>query len=181
MKAHELFEHMSPELAADVFRYLQSEQKPVYKAAIQGLANQRKLRPVFVERKPPQERHPWMKAALGRAISNMLATHLLQSWLLGAHKPMLCTFLDSLGIAHDDDGTVEQIPAAPPKEKVAGAVAQLLAAHNPETVAVYLHAFRQMDSAAEWPALRQILDEDPRLRIGARGEVAPASGPSVIP
>lgn len=181
MKAHELFESMSPELAADIFRYLQNEQKPVYKAAIQGLANQRNLRPVFVERKPPQERHPWMKAALGRAISNVLATHLLQSWLLGAQKPMLCAFLDSLGIAHDEDGTVDQIPTSPPKEKVTTAVAQLLGAHDPETVAVYLHAFRQMESAAEWPALRQILEEDSRLRVGQRGNVAAAGGPPVIP
>ena len=42
---------MSPALAAEIFTFLQTEQKPVYKAAIQGLANQRNLRGVFVERK----------------------------------------------------------------------------------------------------------------------------------
>ena len=47
MKSHEIFQHMSPDLAAQVFTFLQTEQKPVYKAAIQGLANQRNLRGVF--------------------------------------------------------------------------------------------------------------------------------------
>src|SRR5204862_6746011 len=50
MKSHEIFQAMSPALAAEIFTFIQTEQKPVYKAAIQGLANQRNLRGVFVER-----------------------------------------------------------------------------------------------------------------------------------
>ncbi len=56
---------MSPLLAAQIFTFLQKEKKPVYKAAIQGLANQRNLRAVFIERKLPAERFPWMQKALG--------------------------------------------------------------------------------------------------------------------
>ena len=156
---------MSPGLAAQIFTFLHTEQKPVYKAAIQGLANQRNLRSVFVERKPPAERFPWMQAALSRKMSDSLASHLLQAWLLGANKQMLCDFLDAMEIKHDDDGTVEDLPAAPAKEKIAGAVAQLLAKYPAETVAVYLHAFRDMDSAVQWPALDEILAEEPRLQL----------------
>ena len=101
---------MSPALAAQIFSWLHTEQKPVYKAAIQGLANQRNLRGVFIERKPPAERFPWMQAALGRKVSDSLASHLLQAWLLGANKQMLCDFLDAMEIKHDDDGTVEDLP-----------------------------------------------------------------------
>ncbi len=165
MKAHELFQRMSPATAAQVFSFLHKEEKAVYKAAIQGLANQRNLRGVFVERKPPNERYPWMQAALSRPISDTLATHLLQAWLLGANKEMLCEFLDALGIAHDLDGTVEVIPEAPPKETIKAAVDKLLAKHQAETVAVYLHAFRDMDSSVQWPALNEILEEDLRLKL----------------
>src|SRR3954466_12810540 len=126
MKAHELFQQMSPALAAEIFLFLQREEKPVYKAAIQGLATQRNLRGVFVERKPPNERHPWMKSALSRPMSDALASHLIQAWLLGAHKEMLCDFLDALAIAHEADGTVEDLPSCPPKEKLEAAVAKLL-------------------------------------------------------
>ncbi len=165
MKAYEIFQAMSGTLAAQIFIFLQTEQKPAYKAAIQGLANQRNLRAVFVERKPPNERHPWMKAALCKSFSGTLATHILQAWLLGANKGMLCDFLDSLGIAHDEDGTVETIPPSPEKEKLQTAIARLLEKYPAESVSVYLHAFREMDSAVKWPALDEILAEDGRLQL----------------
>src|SRR4051812_38434762 len=163
MKSHEIFQKMSPALAAEIFTFLQTEQKSVYKAAIQGLANQRNLRGVFIERKPPNERYPWIQQALTRPISDALATHLLQGWLLGANKPMLNDFLDALGIAHEEDGTVENLPASPPKEKLAGAITQLLANYPAEKVAIYLHAFRDMDSTIQWPPLNELLDEMPEL------------------
>jgi hypothetical protein len=166
MKSHEIFQHMSPALAANVFTFLQTEQKPVYKAAIQGLANQRNLRAVFVERKPPNERFPWMQAAFARKISDSLAGHVLQAWLLGANKQMLCDFLDALEIKHDDDGTVGDLPSSPTKEKLTTAVGQLLQKYPAETVAVYLHAFREMDSTVNWPPLDEILAEEPSLRLG---------------
>jgi len=167
MKSHEIFQHMSPALAAQIFTFLQTEQKPVYKAAIQGLANQRNLRGVFIERKPPAERFPWMQAAFARKISESLASHVLQAWLLGANKKMLCDFLDALEIKHAEDGTVDELPAELPKEKIAAAVEQLLVKYPAETAAVYLHAFREMDSAAQWPALDEILAQEPRLRLQA--------------
>lgn len=174
MKSHEIFQRMSPALAAQIFTFLQAEQKPIYKASIQGLANQRKLRPVFVERKPPNERHAWMHAALSRAVSDTLASHVLQSWLLGANKAMLCDFLDALEIKHDDDGTVEEIPASPPKEKIAAAIAHLLEKYPAETVTVYLHAFRDMDSAVQWPALDEILRDEARLQFSGPPEAGAA-------
>ena len=168
MRSHEVFQRISPALAGEIFTYVQTEQKPVYKTAIQGLANQRNLRGVFIERKPPVERHPWMHAALGRRVSDSVASHLLQTWLLGANKQMLCDFLDAMEIKHEDDGTVGELPPAPPTEKIAAAVSQLLKKYSAETVAVYLHAFRDMDSAVQWPALDEILAEEPRLALGTR-------------
>ncbi|MBA2432690.1 MAG: hypothetical protein H0V56_11355 [Chthoniobacterales bacterium] len=167
MRAHELFQNMSPTMAAEVFNYLQKEQKPVYKAAIQGLANQRNLRGVFIERKPPNERFPWMQQALSRPISDALASHLIQGWLLGANKAMLNDFLDALEIAHEEDGTVEELPPCPPKEKIAGAVQILRGKYSAEAVAVYLHAFRDMDSSVQWPALNELLTEMPELQLGS--------------
>ena len=165
MRSHEIFQHMSPALAARIFNFLQAEQKPVYKAAIQGLANQRNLRGIFVERKPPAERFPWMQAAFARKISDSLASHVLQAWLLGANKEMLCDFLDAMEIKHADDGTVDELPAAAPKEKITAAVQRLLEKYPAENVAVYLHAFRDMDSAVQWPALDEVLSEEPRLKL----------------
>ena len=166
MKSHEIFRRMSPALAVQIFTFLQAEQKSVYKLAIQGLANQRNLRGVFIERKPVAERHVWMREALGRGVSDVLAGHILQGWLLGANKRMLCEFLDALGIKHAEDGTVDELPPEPPKEKVLSAVEQLLGKYPAEKVAVYLCAFQDMDSTLSWPVLNEIISSDNRLVLG---------------
>jgi hypothetical protein len=166
MKSYELFDRMSPELASEILAYLQKEQTPVFKSVVQGVATQRNLRPVFIERKPPNERYAWIKAALARKASDTLAAHLLQAWLLGAQTPMLCEFLESLGIKHDEDGTVEQLPDSPAKEALCKAVDQLLAKYPAESVAVYLQAFHDMDSTISWAPLGEVLAEDDRLRLG---------------
>ena len=165
MKSYELFQRMSPALATAILSYVQKEQTAVFKSVVQALAGQRKLRAVFIERKPPDERYTWIKAALARKTSDTLAAHLLQAWLLGAQKPMLCDFLDSLGIAHGDDGTVEQLPESPPREKLRQTIDQLLAKYPAEAVAVYLHAFYDMDSTVTWPPLGDVLSEDERLKL----------------
>src|SRR5205085_5299974 len=133
---HEIFQRMSSQLAAEIFTFLQTEQKPVYKATIQGLANQRNLRSVFIERKPPGERFPLMQAAFSRKISDSLAGHVLQPWMLGAKKEMLCDFIDALEVKHAEDGTVDDLPAELPKEKIAPAVDLLLGKYPAESVAV---------------------------------------------
>jgi len=53
------------------------------------------------------------------------------------------------------------------KEKIAPAVDRLLGKYPAENVAVYLHAFSDMDSTVQWPALDEILSEEPRLKLGA--------------
>lgn len=167
MKSYEIFQQMSPALAATILGWLQKEQTAVFKTVVQGLANQRHLRAVFIERKPPAERYAWLQAALGRKLSDTFAAHLLQAWLIGAQQEMLCAFLDSLGITHQADGTVENLPESPPLEKLREVITQLLAKYPAETVAVYLHAFYDMDSTVSWTPLGEILAQDERLKLGA--------------
>ncbi|MBA2435300.1 MAG: hypothetical protein M3480_05385 [Verrucomicrobiota bacterium] len=167
MKSYEIFQHMSPALASQLLGYLQKTQTPVFKSVVNTLASQRNLRAIFIERKPPPERYTWIKNALARKPADTLAAHLLQAWLLGAQKQMLCDFLDSLGIARDEDGTVEQLPESPPKEKLREVTGQLLAKYPAENVAVYLHAFHDMDSTVSWPILGELLAENERLKLGS--------------
>jgi hypothetical protein len=165
MKSYEIMQQMSPALAAEILGYLQREQTLVFKNLVQALASERKLRPVFVERKPPVERYLWLKGALARKPVDALAAHVLQAWLLGAQRGMLCDFLDSLGVAHDADGTVEQLPDSPAKEELRRTIDQLLGKYPAEKLAVYLHAFHDMDSTITWPPLGELLAEDPRLKL----------------
>jgi hypothetical protein len=164
MKCHEIFGKLSPELRNEIFAYLLEFEKPVYKAMIQNIASRRKLRPIFVERKPKNERHVWLQQALSLKSADDIAMQLLQIWLLGAQREMICTFLDSLGIEHDGKGVVENLPAAPTREKLDEAITRLLEGRSPEAVAVYLHAFQGMDETG-WAVLDEVLATDARLAL----------------
>ena len=165
MKCYEIFSKISPELTNEIFSYLLESEKPVYKAMIQNIASRRKLRPVFIERKPKNERHLWLQQALSLKNADDIAMQLLQIWLLGAQREMICEFLDSLGIEHDGKGVVENLPAAPPRERLNDTITKLLETRSREVVAVYLHAFQGMDETG-WAVLDEALATDSRISLG---------------
>jgi hypothetical protein len=168
MTSYEIFGRCPFQLANEIFLYLYEKEKPVYRAVIQNLANQRKLRPVFIERKPRPERHTWLHQALARKPADDLATQVLQIWLLGAQQALICEFLDALQIKHDGKGVVDQLPPEPEPEKLRNAVDLILQHHSPEVVTIYLHLFLMMDDAG-WKHLREVLEGDGRLRLGEGG------------
>ena len=165
-KPHDIFAQIPPAVAEQLFTFLIEREKPLYKATIETLAKQRKLRAIFVERKPRAERHVWLKEALGKKANESIAAHLLQIWLVGGHAKLLCDFLDGLGIKHDENGTIDALPPAPAKEDLAKSIDALFAKHDPAVVAVYLHAFQALDENG-WPTLAELLVEDSRLQLAA--------------
>ena len=167
MTPNEIFARMPESTTSAMLGELLENEKPLYKNLIETLAKQRKLRPIFVERKPRAERFAWLKEALGRKQNEAVAAHLLQIWLVSRHSKMLCDFLDSLGIKHDDNGTVDEIPPQPGKDAIEKAVSELLGKYDPAFVTVYLHAFQALDDAGGWPALGEVLAEDHRLKLAA--------------
>lgn len=144
--------------------HLRKAEKQAYGMAIQTLAAQRKFRPVFVEKKPPVERHAWMQQNLGRPQNNAIAANILSLWLTGAHSDLLVGFLDALEIKHDGKGGIEETPPAPTAEALSAAVEGLLAKHPPELVTAYLHTFHAADPEA-WPPLTELLANDARFAL----------------
>jgi hypothetical protein len=171
MTPHEIFGKMSPGFAAQIFSYLHEKEKALYKATIEALAKPKKIRPVFVERKPRNERHAWMKEALSRKQSDSVSAQILQIWLVGEHSKLLCDFLDGLGIKHDENGTVDELPPAPDKATLLPVIENLLGKYDQELVAVYLQAFQALDENG-WPALGEVLQTDERLQPGKSDAVA---------
>jgi len=165
LTSHELLGFMSPSLALDILTYAFETDKPLYRATLSAVAEARHLRPVFMERQPRPQRHAAMLATLTRPALEAVTANLIRTWLLKKHKQMLTDFLDALGIPHQE-GVVEDLPKAMDDAKIHAAVEALLVKHPPEAVAVYLHAFSEMNEV-EWPALKTLLDSDPRLQLGA--------------
>jgi hypothetical protein len=155
---------MSPSLALEILTYVYETDKPLYRATLGAVAEARKLRPVFLERQARPQRHAAMLAMLARPALDMVTSNLLRSWLLKKHKQMLADFLDGLGIAHKE-GVVDELPASIDEAKLHAAVETLVAKYPPEAIAVYLHAFNEMNEV-EWPGLKTMLDSDPRLQLG---------------
>jgi hypothetical protein len=164
MTPHEIFSRIPEAQLADIFTFLMEKEKPLYKATIEALAKQRKLRPVFVERKPRTERHLWLREAMSRKSGDSISAQILQIWLVGRHAKLLCDFLDALGIKHDENGTVEELPGAPAKEDLQKAVDALFQAHDAGLVQVYLHSFHALNNSG-WPALGELLESDARLQF----------------
>jgi hypothetical protein len=161
---HEIFSRLPAPVVEELFGFLHENEKPLYKATIETLAKQRKLRGIFVERKPRAERHAWMREVVGKKVNDGVAAHLLQIWLVSAHTALLCDFLDGLGIAHDKNGTIEELPEAPEKAKLQTVIEDLLTKHDPAVVAVYMHAFQALDEKG-WATLEELLAEDARLKL----------------
>jgi len=82
---------------------------------------------------------------------------------------MICEFLDSLGIEHDGKGVVDNLPAAPPRDKLNDTITKLLEKRSPEAVALYLHAFQAMDETG-WSILDEALATDPRISLPRKAD-----------
>jgi hypothetical protein len=162
MKAYEILSQLSPETTGGIFNHLYENDKPAYRATMDLLAKRRRLRLVVLERKPRPERHAWMGAELSRAANNDAATEILQTWILGAHKPMVCQFLDTLAVPHDGNGLLETLPAEPSADILRTALDGLFAAHPADVVFAYIHLFAAMD-ITEWPNFPTLISEESRL------------------
>jgi hypothetical protein len=163
MTSHELFAAIPAPLAAEILEFSHLNEKKLYRAALDAVAQARKMRPVFLERQPPAERYATMTASLGRPAMAMAADTLLRNWLLKKHTALLVDFLDALNIKHEQ-GVVEELPKSVDDAALKAAVDSLLARHPEEAVAVYLHAFNSMN-AETWTNLDALLQAEPRLKL----------------
>src|SRR2546422_10284290 len=110
LTSHELLGFMSPGLALEILTYAHESDKPLYRVTLKAVAEARKLRPAFLERRPRTEQHATMLATLTRPALDLVTGNLIRTWLLKKYNGMLVDFLNALGIAHKE-GVVEDLPA----------------------------------------------------------------------
>ena len=131
-----------------------------------SLAEKRKLRPVFLQRKTVDQQVTWLLDTLKLRSSDQVAEHLLQVWLMRARGGMLVEFLDAAGVEHDGEGGVDDLPESLEAEKVKAAVDALLEKYPAEEVALYLHLF-QRQTPAGWPEIAAEIEGRETLKLGA--------------
>ena len=120
--------------------------------ALAAVVKARHMRPQVARSMPPEEQAKALASVLD--VGEPVASSLLVALHLGARRPMLATFLDAAGLAHENgllkDDADESAVTADAAGK--GVAALLAAGHTPEQVRTYLNTLWLQDPD-RWKAL----------------------------
>nr|WP_226894611.1 hypothetical protein [Luteolibacter marinus] len=143
--------------------WFRDNDRNVYKSAVATLAQSRKLRPVFIQKKPLPEQYAWILKTLKSKAADTIGEHILQAWFMAGNQEMLAKFCDVIGLEHDGKGSVTgELPTELEAAKLDEAVDALLASHDPKLVTLYLRVFN-LQRFGGWDTLTAKLESDSRL------------------
>jgi hypothetical protein len=163
VKSYELYSAVDPAFVSQMLDWFRANDKNVYKSAVATLATNRKLRPVFIQKKSMVEQYAWIQKTLKLVACETIGEHLLQAYLMAGQQSLLAMFCDGMGIPHDGKGSVVgDLPKKLDSERLASTIDRLVDIFDPKLLTVYLHCFN-MQLPGGWPELSEKLTSDPRL------------------
>ena len=182
MKSHELYKQLDPVVVQEMFTTFRDEEREIYKSAVASIAQARKLRPVFIQKKPVPEQIAWMHKTLGLRSADMIGEHLFQVWFMKFHQPMLIDFCDKMEIPHNGEGSVEgELPAELDAAKLKETADTLFEKFNPRIVSLYLYVFN-LQRPGGWPSLAELIENDRRVALNDdTPEPEPEPGSDEVP
>lgn len=114
------------------------------------LARKLNFRPKSIQQLPAERR---IKLLANMAdVSEAVATRALIGYHLTSERPLMATFLDAVGIEHDNGLITAEEVEAPTADKLAAGVAAIKAAFPEDAVRLYLHTLVVLDGDT-WGAL----------------------------
>jgi hypothetical protein len=163
VKAHDLYTSVDPVIVTQLLDWFRANDRNVYRSAVATLAANRKLRPVFVEKKSMVEQYAWIHKTLKLKPCDTIGEHLLQAYLMSAQQSLLGMFCDGMGIPHDGKGSVVgDLPKKLDAARLDTTIDRLIDIFDPKLFTVYLHCFN-MQIAGGWPELTAKIESDERL------------------
>ena len=169
---HTIWPTLPPQLANEILIAVQKGNKKLYRTAVEVMAPRMGVRvPTLIEMPKAQRHATWIRI-LSRPEMEILSFNILSAWLIETQTPMLCAWLDALGIQHGDNGCADTFPPEPDAALLKKGVDVLLEKFDPHIVGIYLRTFNHIDET-HWNGLDEILRTEPRLQI------APAMIPGV--
>ena len=165
VKAYEIYQNIDPTLILDMFQWMRDEERDLYKTTVATLAQDRKLRPVFVTKKSVPEQIAWLHKTLKLKSCDMIGEHLFQVYFMKGQEKMLVSFCDSMGIEHDGKGSVDgELPETLDADKLKAAVDKLIEENGEKLTALYLSVFN-LQTESGWDSLTELLEKDERIAI----------------
>ena len=165
VKAHEIYNAIDPALVTQMLNWFRENDKNVYRSAIASLAQSRKLRLAFIQKKPLADQYAWILKTLKSKQSDTIGEHLVQVWLMAGNQEMLAGFCDEMGIEHDGKGSVTgALPESLDNEILDKAVEKLVSDFDPKLVTLYLQVFN-LQKPGGWDNLAGKLASDERLTL----------------
>ena len=163
MKAHELYTAVDPAIVTQILDWFRANDKNVYRSAVATLAGNRKLRPIFIEKKSMADQYAWITKTLKLKPCDTIGEHLLQAYLMAGQQSLLAMFCDGMGIPHDGKGSVVgDLPKKLDPARLDTTIDRLVDVFDPKLLTVYLHCFN-MQIPGGWPELNAKLESDARL------------------
>jgi hypothetical protein len=158
----QLWKQLSPErklVAADAF-WRDENASAEQAEAVAAIAQRIKFRPKSVIGMPPEKKARQLAAL--PAVSEVVAARLLVAYHLAERRPMMGSFLDALGIKHDQ-GLIEDEDVQPPTpDALKGAARTLVASYPSEDVSLYLSTLIWQDPDT-WGALSEALETEVKV------------------
>lgn len=165
MKVHEIYQQLDPALVQEMFLYFREEERDLYKTTVSSLAQNRKLRPVFVTKKPVPDQIAWLHKTLQMRNQDVVGEHLFQVYFMKGQQALLIDFCDSMGIEHNGEGSVEgDLPEKLDDDKLKSTVDTLMDKYNPKLVSLYLHIFNKQ-TLNGWDNLAKLIESDDRITL----------------
>ena len=125
--------------------------------ALAAVVQARHIRPQVARSLPPEEQARALASVLN--VGEPVAASLLVALHLGERRPMLATFLDAAGLAHENGVLADDDAGAAVPEDAAGKGVEALraAGHDAETIRTYLNTLWLQDPE-RWKALEALPD-----------------------
>lgn len=164
MNAYQILQHLSDERVSEMILFIREEDRDTYRAILMTVAQEKRLRPEFVQKKSRWDQAAWLTAPLRTKKHDQFGEHFLQVWLMKDHTDVLTGFLDDMGIEHDGTGSIEDIPETLDAKKYPAAVENLFSKHDEKVVAIYLHVFN-LQHPGGYPEITATIAEDKRAQI----------------
>lgn len=163
MKSYEIYKAADPAIIEEMLMFFREEDRNLYKTTLATLAANKKLRLVFLQKKPVSDQVKWMHQALMFRPNADVGEHMFQIWFMKAKSEVLVTSCDALGIPHNGEGYVEgSLPTKLDDKKLKTAVDELLAKYGAPLTSVYLAVFN-LQIQGGWDNLAEIIANDDRL------------------